>query len=40
MTGPAPILRLDGVAKHFGGLTVIEDLSFTVRRGSRCGVAC
>ena len=35
MTAPQPILRLDGITKHFGGLTVIEDLTFAVRRGSR-----
>jgi branched-chain amino acid transport system ATP-binding protein len=29
------ILRLDGVCKHVGGLNVVEDLSFSVRRGSR-----
>jgi ABC-type sugar transport system ATPase subunit len=29
------ILRLDRVSKSFGGLSVVEDLSFTVRRGSR-----
>jgi ABC-type branched-subunit amino acid transport system ATPase component len=30
-----PILRLDCVSKRFGGLSVIEDLSFTVRHGTR-----
>jgi len=29
------ILELDGVSKHFGGLSVVEDLTFAVRRGSR-----
>jgi branched-chain amino acid transport system ATP-binding protein len=29
------ILELDSVSKHFGGLNVIDDLSFAVRRGSR-----
>jgi branched-chain amino acid transport system ATP-binding protein len=29
-----PILTLTGVAKHFGGLRVVEDLDFTVRRSS------
>jgi branched-chain amino acid transport system ATP-binding protein len=29
-----PILTLESVAKHFGGLRVVEDLSFAVRRGS------
>src|ERR1700734_3015995 len=29
------ILELDGVSKHFGGLSVVEDLTFSVRRGSR-----
>lgn len=35
MTKAQPILRLDGVRKHFGGLAVIDDLTFSVRRGSR-----
>lgn len=29
------ILTLDHVSKNFGGLSVIDDLSFSVRRGSR-----
>jgi ABC-type branched-subunit amino acid transport system ATPase component len=29
------ILALTGVSKHFGGLNVVDDLSFAVRRGSR-----
>jgi branched-chain amino acid transport system ATP-binding protein len=29
------ILRLESVSKHFGGLQVIENLSFAVRRGRR-----
>jgi branched-chain amino acid transport system ATP-binding protein len=33
-TGP-PILELQGVSKHFGGLSVVENLSFAVARGSR-----
>jgi branched-chain amino acid transport system ATP-binding protein len=35
MTAGRSILELQGVTKHFGGLTVIEDLSFTVAGGSR-----
>jgi branched-chain amino acid transport system ATP-binding protein len=35
VTSCAPILTLHNVSKHFGGLCVIEDLSFSVRRGSR-----
>ncbi len=38
MTGPDPILIFDAVSKHFGGLAVIEDLSFSVRRGSCTGL--
>jgi branched-chain amino acid transport system ATP-binding protein len=30
-----PILRLESVSKHFGGLRVIEDLTLAVRRGVR-----
>ena len=30
-----PLLALDGVSKHFGGLTVVSDVSFEVRPGSR-----
>ena len=35
MSGLPPILRLERVTKRFGGMTAIDDLSFTVRRGSR-----
>src|SRR5712692_527716 len=35
MTAADPILRFDSVSKHFGGLSVIEDLCFAVRRGTR-----
>src|SRR2546430_10621664 len=35
MTAVHPILRLDSVSKHFGGLSVVEDLSFSVRGGTR-----
>ena len=31
----APVLRLDGVSKSFGGLDVIRNLSFEVARGQR-----
>jgi branched-chain amino acid transport system ATP-binding protein len=33
-SGLEPILRIENVRKHFGGLTVVEDLSFSVRRGA------
>ena len=32
---PDAILRLEGIVKSFGGLKVIDDVSFDVRRGSR-----
>ena len=35
MTGTTPILLFDRVSKCFGGLTVIENLTISVRRGSR-----
>ncbi len=35
MAAANAILRLEAVSKHFGGLSVIEDLSFAVRRGTR-----
>lgn len=35
MTEAPPILSFDHVSKRFGGLTVIDDLSFVVRRNSR-----
>jgi branched-chain amino acid transport system ATP-binding protein len=35
VTAAHPILRLEAVSKHFGGLRVIEDLSFVVRPGTR-----
>jgi ABC-type branched-subunit amino acid transport system ATPase component len=38
MTAPLPILRLESVSKHFGGLSVVENLTFSVRRGSRTGL--
>jgi ABC-type branched-subunit amino acid transport system ATPase component len=38
VTSSDPILTLDGVAKNFGGLQVVEDLSFSVRRGSCTGL--
>jgi branched-chain amino acid transport system ATP-binding protein len=34
MTQPDSILTLENVDKHFGGLSVVEKLSFSVRRGS------
>lgn len=33
-----PLLRLDAVSKHFGGLTVLDDLSFDVRPGEIVGL--
>jgi len=33
VTRPQPILTLENVNKNFGGLRVVEDLSFSVRRG-------
>ena len=38
MTRTADILVLDNIDKHFGGLNVVEKLSFSVRRGSRTGL--
>jgi len=38
VTGSGPILMLDDVSKHFGGLAVIENLSFSVRRGTCTGL--
>jgi branched-chain amino acid transport system ATP-binding protein len=35
MKASAPILALERVCKRFGGLSVLEDLSFIVERGSR-----
>jgi branched-chain amino acid transport system ATP-binding protein len=34
MNGPTPILALENVSKHFGGLRVVDDLSFWVPRGA------
>ncbi|MBN9890352.1 ABC transporter ATP-binding protein [Salipiger abyssi] len=36
---PEPILELKGVTKTFGGLTAVNDVSFTVHRGEVFGVA-
>jgi branched-chain amino acid transport system ATP-binding protein len=38
VTSPEPILTLDSVAKNFGGLRVVENLSFAVRRGCCTGL--
>jgi branched-chain amino acid transport system ATP-binding protein len=35
MSATLPILELQGVAKRFGGLSVVDGLSFAVSRGSR-----
>jgi branched-chain amino acid transport system ATP-binding protein len=35
MRSGLPILELEGVSKRFGGLSVVENLSFAVPRGSR-----
>ena len=35
MSATDPILRLESVSKHFGGLRVVEDLNLAVRRGVR-----
>lgn len=39
MPVPDPILDLKGVTKKFGGLTAVNDVSFTVTRGEIFGVA-
>ena len=38
MSGSEPILMLDNGSKRFGGLAVVEDLSFSVRRGVCTGL--
>ena len=38
MSATDPILTLDNVSKHFGGLAVVENLSFSVRRGACTGL--
>jgi len=38
MTQPDYILELENVDKRFGGLSVVEQLSFSVSRGSRTGL--
>ena len=38
MTGSDAVLTFDSVSKHFGGLAVIEGLSFAVRRGTCTGL--
>lgn len=37
-TGDGPLLVLDGVRRSFGGLTAVNDLSFSVARGSVVGL--
>jgi branched-chain amino acid transport system ATP-binding protein len=38
MSGSPTILELDNVSKRFGGLAVIENLSFSIRRGASTGL--
>jgi branched-chain amino acid transport system ATP-binding protein len=38
MSAPGPLLVLDNVSKRFGGLSVVEELSFAVPRGSCTGL--
>jgi ABC-type branched-subunit amino acid transport system ATPase component len=38
MNGAGPILAFETVSKSFGGLAVIEDLSFSIRRGVCTGL--
>ena len=38
MTASGPLLELDNVSKHFGGLSVIDGLSLAVNRGSCTGL--
>lgn len=33
-TDKTPILKLEGIAKHFGGVRAVDGLDFTVRRGT------
>ena len=33
VTGAAPVFRLDGVTKRFGGVVAVEDVAFDVRPG-------
>jgi branched-chain amino acid transport system ATP-binding protein len=35
---PEPCLALDGVSKRFGSLSVLEDVSFVIGAGERCGI--
>jgi branched-chain amino acid transport system ATP-binding protein len=32
------LLELSGVSKHFGGMKAVDDVSFTVRQGTVCGL--
>ncbi len=38
MSASDAILTLDNVSKRFGGLAVVENLSFSVRRGACTGL--
>ena len=35
---PGPLLRVDGLACHFGGVLAVRDATFTVRRGTITGL--
>jgi branched-chain amino acid transport system ATP-binding protein len=35
----APLLEVEGLSKHYGGLAAVDDLSFVVREGETFGIA-
>ena len=38
MTANEPVVVVDGLSKHFGDVSAVEDLSFSVDRGHVCGL--
>lgn len=36
--GPETCLELAGITKRFGSLSVLDDVSFTIQAGERCGI--
>jgi branched-chain amino acid transport system ATP-binding protein len=38
MSGPAPVLEASRIGKHYGGITVLEAVTFEVAKGSRLGL--
>ena len=38
MSGAAPLLRVEGLTKRFGGFTAVDNVAFTVAKGEIMGL--